>query len=311
MRKYAFTLIELLVVIAIIAILAAILFPVFAQAKEAAKQTATLSNVKQLGTSFAIYTSDYDDCYPSSLPWRRTAGGGEQYWSPVYGASFPAGSANPSTLFLENEDKIHWSTAIIPYNKNVDIYTMIGANARADLPQNPAANSPRQKPSTFMMNGLLHHYTQTLIVSPSATPLLTQGWGKVMLNGRAFTDPGMRCDLNTASGGSCRFNPRGWPTGASFSGAGSTWVRLNNTDSMWSFKQGLLQVQSDTSAKFLTIARGLPNATDPSNAFSRVWVTNLQPNGALSVPPGSSVVCTLPGSVVSYHCAFRPDFERR
>ena len=53
--RAAFTLIELLVVIAIIAILAAILFPVFAQAKEAAKKTAILSNVKQLGTSFAMY----------------------------------------------------------------------------------------------------------------------------------------------------------------------------------------------------------------------------------------------------------------
>ncbi len=57
----AFTLIELLVVIAIIAILAAILFPVFAQAKAAAKQSVALSNLKQLGTSLQIYLSDNDD----------------------------------------------------------------------------------------------------------------------------------------------------------------------------------------------------------------------------------------------------------
>ena len=62
--KKAFTLIELLVVIAIIAILAAILFPVFAQAKLAAKKTADLSNMKQIGTGIAIYLGDYDDIYP-------------------------------------------------------------------------------------------------------------------------------------------------------------------------------------------------------------------------------------------------------
>ncbi len=62
--KKAFTLIELLVVIAIIAILAAILFPVFAQAKEAAKKTACLSNARQIGISLKLYIGDYDDTMP-------------------------------------------------------------------------------------------------------------------------------------------------------------------------------------------------------------------------------------------------------
>ena len=61
-----FTLIELLVVIAIIAILAAILFPVFAQAKLAAKKTADLSNMKQTATGVAIYLNDYDDTFPEN-----------------------------------------------------------------------------------------------------------------------------------------------------------------------------------------------------------------------------------------------------
>src|SRR5688572_20769118 len=65
-ERAGFTLIELLVVIAIIAILAAILFPVFAQAREKARQTSCLSNMKQLGTSFMMYTQDYDERLPNS-----------------------------------------------------------------------------------------------------------------------------------------------------------------------------------------------------------------------------------------------------
>jgi len=67
-RRLGFTLIELLVVIAIIAILAAILFPVFAQAKLAAKKTADLSNLKQTGLSFFMYGNDSDDYLPWAFP---------------------------------------------------------------------------------------------------------------------------------------------------------------------------------------------------------------------------------------------------
>jgi len=67
MLRRAFTLIELLVVIAIIAILAAILFPVFAQAKVAAKKAANISNHKQILTASLMYSSDYDDIFPLVL----------------------------------------------------------------------------------------------------------------------------------------------------------------------------------------------------------------------------------------------------
>lgn len=75
MRR-GFTLIELLVVIAIIAILAAILFPVFAKAREKARQASCLSNQKQLGLAFLQYAQDYDECLPTGqeVSWSATAG---------------------------------------------------------------------------------------------------------------------------------------------------------------------------------------------------------------------------------------------
>jgi len=72
MQRKAFTLIELLVVIAIIAILAAILFPVFAQAKLAAKKTAALSGVKQLGLAIIMYEGDYDSQFPLAFEGTNT-----------------------------------------------------------------------------------------------------------------------------------------------------------------------------------------------------------------------------------------------
>src|SRR5260370_11597723 len=65
-RRFGFTLIELLVVIAIIAILAAILFPVFAQARKKARVTACVSRMRQLGTAWMMYAQDYDETYSPS-----------------------------------------------------------------------------------------------------------------------------------------------------------------------------------------------------------------------------------------------------
>lgn len=98
MTRRAFTLIELLVVIAIIAILAAILFPVFAQAKKAAKQTQSLSNVRQVGTAFSIYLNDYDDVTPPI------------YWY------------DPSLSATSNQGFTYYPLLLLPYTKNRQMF---------------------------------------------------------------------------------------------------------------------------------------------------------------------------------------------
>jgi len=123
--KKAFTLIELLVVIAIIAILAAILFPVFAQAKLAAKKTTSLSNQKQIALGIIMYAADADDHYPrndgctlndSMLPSYNVqpAGTDPTPWC--------NGSATPGA-YAFRDNHYAWQKWIMPYVKSISLFT--------------------------------------------------------------------------------------------------------------------------------------------------------------------------------------------
>lgn len=105
-KKSAFTLIELLVVIAIIAILAAILFPVFAQAREKARQTSCLSNMKQVGLGLLMYAQDYDENYPRA-----------DYWA----SSSPL-NPNATGGFATRINHYKWPAWVLPYTKNANIF---------------------------------------------------------------------------------------------------------------------------------------------------------------------------------------------
>jgi len=121
--KRAFTLIELLVVIAIIAILAAILFPVFAQAKLAAKKTAGLSAVKQLGTGVQIYLADYDDVLP---PYRLgSCGASNPVINPFYLQLVANGDARAARFDSDGDctkKGIFLHQMLDPYVKNDDLW---------------------------------------------------------------------------------------------------------------------------------------------------------------------------------------------
>ena len=114
MIRRAFTLIELLVVITIIAILAALLFPVFAQAKAAAKKAVCLSNLKQIGLGFTLYLNDYDDRLPDRRDLKSSIYGGYKPWT-TWPTSDPRGG---------------WAIIVMkPYAKNDDIWSCPSALA--------------------------------------------------------------------------------------------------------------------------------------------------------------------------------------
>jgi len=131
MKQRAFTLIELLVVIAIIAILAAILFPVFAQAKLAAKKTQSLSNVKQIGLGQIMYTNDYDDTFFSPGRSIDDMGG----W------------------------KITWPVQELPYIKSVDIFKCPGDNypkpTGAWDTEDGTPNTPKNPYTSYVANSMV------------------------------------------------------------------------------------------------------------------------------------------------------------
>jgi prepilin-type N-terminal cleavage/methylation domain-containing protein/prepilin-type processing-associated H-X9-DG protein len=139
----AFTLIELLVVIAIIAILAAILFPVFAQAKLAAKKTADLSNTKQTALGIVIYTNDSDDVFPNASFWD-----GKQPYSNQY----------------------MWSSALCtqPYIKNTDLLNSPADSLKSahDAAYYGLAANRVPKPLSFLVNSITPAYAQFGVDSP-------------------------------------------------------------------------------------------------------------------------------------------------
>ena len=133
-QRDAFTLIELLVVIAIIAILAAILFPVFARARENARRASCMSNLKQIGLGFMMYTQDYDEKFPPAM-WFTT-------WKGV-GYVTQTDPSMPGYKFKVNDGSglaggsgnyVSWMDLIYPYVKSVQIFVCPSATAAVSTP---------------------------------------------------------------------------------------------------------------------------------------------------------------------------------
>ncbi|RYX86775.1 DUF1559 domain-containing protein [bacterium] len=170
LQRKAFTLIELLVVIAIIAILAAILFPVFARARENARKASCMSNMKQLGLGFLQYTQDYDERYPGAGQYQRWANRGHWIAAPLsnfVNADNATGDPNSLAFVATNPGTVRpgmragvEAGAIYPYTKSAQIYIC------------PSNKDGQSKGLTYSMNCNMGGIAQAAMEADSLTVLL-------------------------------------------------------------------------------------------------------------------------------------------
>jgi prepilin-type N-terminal cleavage/methylation domain-containing protein/prepilin-type processing-associated H-X9-DG protein len=160
-RVSGFTLIELLVVIAIIAILAAILFPVFAQAREKARATACLSNVKQVGTAMAMYIQDYDETLPAAVNFCENAR-----------------IQNPLTSDPANRRRPIWHALMLPYIKTWDLFT-----CPSDADSAPTDPTDKYHYISYGYNyGYLATYTDNFVCGDGSTSVSFPGIALAAVN---------------------------------------------------------------------------------------------------------------------------------
>lgn len=261
--KRAFTLIELLVVIAIIAILAAILFPVFAQAKVAAKKTQDLSNQKQMGTAMQIYLTDYDDQFPLAYPFLA----GQFQWLSY--VDTPANWDSTETPAYHNAMAAAWPNNMEPYLKNRQILASPGSTSNSPFGAAiyPAGSNPADVGYSF--NTLLTQYSSTAVADVAKLRLLTTPYGNRNFKGLARPGSRLRC----ASPGTCAFVPSSPTCGSTTNGA---WSELSNPNgaSMWLFGQGMNAVYVDSHAKFTRVAGTATNASDFRTDFWAAYNAN-------------------------------------
>lgn len=257
--RSAFTLIELLVVIAIIAILAAILFPVFAQAREKARAISCLSNAKQVSLGVIMYKEDYDELYPLGAAYGPPSAGGPG-WMWNYWTAVPANWRNlPPTSFRMLAYPTYWANSIQPYIKNYQLYACPSGQDHEIVSTAGALAQPAHCSYTY--NGLLSSYSDAGIANPSMLPLNWEGLGKVQADGFMLTVPALVCpDPNSP----CTYVPESSNGCGSGNGGTSAWFGVINT--AWVHTGGMNFTMSDGHAKWRRVGASISNPPSSNNA---------------------------------------------
>jgi prepilin-type N-terminal cleavage/methylation domain-containing protein len=260
--RKGFTLIELLVVIAIIAILAAILFPVFAQAKEAAKKTAALSNVKQMATAFHIYSGDADDTFPRAWGYYPGSAYGHMthYAHDVPFDWYP--SSNPQYFEFTQGS---WANLIQPYQKSIEMLTATGLKEVNIWAEDFSVAKKAIGKVGYAMNGTLSTYPASSVASPSQLPLVSQSRGAANAMGYAFASPVLNCPNADQP---CRFVPS-TPTcdATTQNGAWSGLLWQDPMPTMWAYSRGINVAFADSSAKFRKMGMNVGGKSDYRTDF--------------------------------------------
>ncbi len=262
MNRKAFTLIELLVVIAIIAILAAILFPVFAQAKVAAKKTASLSGVKQLNLGAIMYAGDFDDLYP--LQQGRTDADG---WLNHKYVRTPANWQSGQSAAFVAANEVAWANSMQIYLKSRELLHAPGENVKARSGYDYASALAKPEWANLQYNGTLTEYPATGIASPSKLITFWQGWGARSYRGVAVPNPVLWCDNPDQA---CRYVPTKADCDISRNGEWSTFNSDSVDDvgfdipqsSVWMYGMGANAAMADGSAKFRRMGGNVNGKTD-------------------------------------------------
>jgi prepilin-type N-terminal cleavage/methylation domain-containing protein len=285
---FGFTLIELLVVIAIIAILAAILFPVFAQAREKARQTSCLSNAKQLTLAIIEYLQDYDGLFPASCVYdppgsaSETAGLWDWNYVHVVPWNWPRGSGITDPAYV-NAPYV-WANTVFPYMKNYGVLACPSAQPIADPWTQFSYSNVNTAPAncSYTYNGLLNTYNQAGITSPADVPLVWEGDGKAAEEGAFLSNPDLYCPDPTSS---CTYIPAS-PGCSSGLTNGSEDGGFFTDGSAWIHDKGENFTYTDGHAKFHIVgAQYQPNTS----------VTSC-PGGTTTSPP-----CPVPDNATDCH----------